>query len=210
MNKIMILLLLITNLLFARIEDANEALENKEYKKAIDLLKDIAYDGMVAKYKLAQMHEFGWGVQKDIKKAIFIYSLSANDGYAPARNRLGNIYYEGIVVKKDVKLAKRFHQLAAQQGNENSIEVLKKLDLTNKKDTNKKLAYITVRSNVDDDMVFVNDKYMGSTKITIPIKADEIYKIRVEKAGWTTYSFRDVKLKAGQKKSILGILKKEK
>jgi len=205
MKKVFLLFIMISSLSFASVVDANKAIDKKDYKTAIVLLKKMAYEGMIAKYKLAQMHEYGWGVQKDINKAIFIYTLSANDGYEAARNRLGDIYLEGIGVKKDLEMAIKYHELAAQQGNLDSIEILKSL----KKDTKKTgLAYITIRSNVSNDKVYVNEEFVGSTKITLPIQAGKVYKIKVKKDGYTTYSFKDVKLKKGQKKSIMGILKK--
>lgn len=207
MRRVFLILVFSVSFLFSSIIDANKAIENKDYETALVLLKKMAYEGMIAKYKLAQMHELGKGVKKDVNKAIFIYTLSANDGYDLARNKLGNIYLEGEYVKKDLKLAKQYHALAAQQGNKSSIEILKSLE--NKK-VNKNIAYLTIRSNVTNDRVYINNEYVGSTKLTIALEANQIYKVRVEKDGYTTYNFKDVKLKKAQKRTIMGILKRKK
>ena len=49
------------------------------------------------------------------KKAINFYKLSADQGFAPSQANLGLIYFNGILVKKDLKEAIRLFKLAAHQ-----------------------------------------------------------------------------------------------
>ena len=48
-----------------------------------------------------------------MKKAIHYYSLAANQNDADAQHILGNIYYEGEYISKDISKAIHYFSLAA-------------------------------------------------------------------------------------------------
>lgn len=211
LRRLILVVLLLNVALFAQIEEGKKAFEKKEYKKAYEVFLKSAQEGMVAKYNLGYLHEFGLGVKKDIKKAISFYTLSANDGYDLAQNTMGNAYLKGVGVEKNLPLAISFYQLAAKQGNKEATNTLKLIQ--KKIDESKALTdvgYITIRSNVSKDKVYLNNKFVGSTKLTIPIDSNKVHKIKVEKDGYETYYFKEIKLKKDEKKTIKAILKKKK
>lgn len=58
-----------------------------------------------SQYKVAQRYEFGDQVRRDYSEAIKWYNASANQGYAPAQSRLGNIYHIGRIVEQNFDVA---------------------------------------------------------------------------------------------------------
>lgn len=127
-KKIIAVMLLTTSLFGNEIIDAKKDFDNKKYVVAYDKFLKIARSGMVAKYNIGFMHEYGLGVKKDINKALIFYKMSANDGYDVAQNNLGNAYLKGIGVKQDLKIAIRYYKLAAKQKNKNAITTLKMIE----------------------------------------------------------------------------------
>ena len=55
-------------------------------------------------FELGQSFENGAGVPKDLAKALDAYTRSAEQGYAPAQNRLGEMFYTGEKIPKDESL----------------------------------------------------------------------------------------------------------
>ena len=200
----------LSTLLNANLIDGKKAFDKKEYKKAFDTFFKVAQDGMVAKYNLGFMYEMGLGVKKDIKKAISFYKLSANDGYSLAQNILANAYLKGIGVKQNINLAITYYKLAAKQGNKAALSSLKAIDNQIKKQKALPKAYLTIRSNMRNDKVYVDGKFVGSTKITVPVVPNIIHKVEVRKDGYKTYKFKDVILKPKQKRTIRAVLRKGK
>lgn len=206
MKKLLLAFLIIfISIANANIEDGKKAFDKKDYEKAQEIFLKIAQEGMVAKFNLGYMYELGLGVEKDAKKAISFYTLSANDGYDVAQNTMGNAYLKGVGVEKNLKLAIFYYQLAAKQGNKEAIQTLKLIQ--KKIDENKSLGYIQIRSNVSNDKVFIDGKFVGksSTKY-LPITAGVVHNIRVEKDGYNIYEFQPVNLKKDEKRSIRAVL----
>ena len=56
------------------------------------------------------------GLVKDEEKAVELYKLAAEQGYAWAQCELGFCYYRGIGVAEDKKRAVELYSLAAEQG----------------------------------------------------------------------------------------------
>ena len=54
-------------------------------------------------YWLARFYEKGIGVEKNIEKAIELYKEAFSKGYSDAAVSLGDIYKNGIYLKKDLK-----------------------------------------------------------------------------------------------------------
>ncbi|WP_052956611.1 tetratricopeptide repeat protein [Photobacterium angustum] len=69
-----------------------------------------------AQFKLGVKHDFGQGVAKDDKQAVYWYQKSAMQGHAPAQYNLGVMYANGRGVAKDDKQAVYWYQKAAMKG----------------------------------------------------------------------------------------------
>lgn len=97
-------------------------LVNSNYKKAslkkgVKLLQALAGRNSTAAYLLAQCYESGNGVTKDIKQAVENYENAAKMNYALAQCTLGDMFYEGIGVKKDYPTAVKYYKMAFEQKN---------------------------------------------------------------------------------------------
>lgn len=76
---------------------------------------------------------------------------------------------------------------------------LTKKSLSAEKDVKKK-AQLTVRSNVYDDLVILNGEAIGSTRLDLDLNPGT-YKVEITKSGYED-DIKEIKLKAGQKKTI--------
>jgi hypothetical protein len=63
------------------------------------------------------LYRRGFGVQQDYKIAFELYTLSADQGFAPAQRNLGQMYWQGVDVTQDYQAAFELYKLAAEQGN---------------------------------------------------------------------------------------------
>jgi len=54
-----------------------------------------------AAYKLGELYYYGWGVEKDLEKAYFWYSMSANSGYQLAKSNADKLCKEIEALKFD-------------------------------------------------------------------------------------------------------------
>lgn len=61
--------------------------------------------------------QLGAGTEKDIPEAIRLYRMAADQGYGPAMNNLGDLYYHGTAVPRDDAEAIRWYRMAVQKGN---------------------------------------------------------------------------------------------
>ena len=68
-----------------------------------------------AQFMLGGMYSFGYGVNKNPKRASELYTLASNQGHAWAQYNLGNSYDQGDVIQSDT-LAFKFYKLSADQG----------------------------------------------------------------------------------------------
>ena len=69
-----------------------------------------------AQYHLGNNCYHGDGVKKDVKHAVVLFKLAAEQGDANAQYNLGNMYSQGIGTKPDVKRAFELFTLSAEQG----------------------------------------------------------------------------------------------
>lgn len=68
-------------------------------------------------FLLAQLYETGNdSIPADLDRSISYYRMAAREGYAPARNYLGFLHYEGSKTSKDVDSALYWIGLAAEEG----------------------------------------------------------------------------------------------
>jgi TPR repeat protein len=82
----------------------HQSIKNKQYQKACELLCNMAdHDCVYSQCLLGLMYEKGLGVEKNINKAIDWYAKAAGKGFADAEYRLGEIYYLGQEVNREVK-----------------------------------------------------------------------------------------------------------
>ncbi|MEA3227974.1 MAG: PEGA domain-containing protein, partial [Campylobacterota bacterium] len=118
-------------------------------------------------------------------------------------------------VKKDLKVAINYYKLAAKQNNKNaikSLDVINKLLAKKKKENMQKesmeVGYLTVRSNVNNDKVYLNGKFVGKTKLILPLSSNTAHSIEIRKAGYKTYKFQPVRVQTKEKKTIRAYLER--
>lgn len=196
MKYLVALFLTFTTLFSTSIHDGEYALENREYSKAYEVFMEVIEDAANAKYNLGYMYELGLGVPRDFNKAIRLYKLAAASGSVKAQVVLGNIYFNGIGVKQDIDLAIHWFELANSQGDEKAKLALKQID-----EIKDSMAELTIRSNIQDNEVYINGKYRGTGALTIKIPAGNQLNILVRKEGYKPFSY-ELALKKREKKTI--------
>jgi hypothetical protein len=81
-------------------------------------LRLAAEQGCVgAMNNLAFLYQYGWGVKKDLPRALKWYRLAAQKGEAMAQANLGLMYQDGTGVDHDMVQAYKWFTLSAEQGN---------------------------------------------------------------------------------------------
>ncbi len=115
MRKVIVLFVLITTSLIANdFKNGLEALQNKEYQKAIILLEKVANTGHHrAQTALGHIYKDGKGVKTDFDKAIFWYEKAAIQDDIVAQYSLATILEKE---KKDYNKAFAWYEEAAKQG----------------------------------------------------------------------------------------------
>lgn len=94
----------------------------KYYQKALDKGVEEAY------FPLGYMYFNGYGVEKDVDKALELFESSVKCKDKDGLYFLGFLYATGFKVKKDVKRAKRLFRESAELGNEAAKEYLASLE----------------------------------------------------------------------------------
>ena len=70
----------------------------------IDFLKQFSKNEQItSQYLLGQIYEEGNYIARDINKAIYYYTLAANQNSEKAHTRLGFIYYNGKYIQTNLK-----------------------------------------------------------------------------------------------------------
>jgi len=207
MKKILITLVFSSFLFSSPLTDTIKLVKEKKYNQALKNYMKIAQEGMIAKYNIGYMYEKGMGVKKNLSTAVAFYKMSADDGYAPAALLVGNAYLKGIGVQKNLQKAIYYYQISAKGGNKEAIKILKIINKDLQKQKKASLAYLTLRSNVYNDKVYVDGKYVGHTKITLPLSANQPHKIEIKKEGYKSF-VKNVVLKPKEKTTIKAVLKK--
>lgn len=67
-------------------------------------------------YSQGQMYENGWGRQKDLSKAVELYSLAAERGHMEAQFQLARLFFHGEGVSQNYEKALDLYKRAADQG----------------------------------------------------------------------------------------------
>lgn len=104
-----------------------------DYLAAKDLPNEIAPQPLrtaaengdpLALYEIGARFADGRGTLVDTNQAINWFDMAAEQDFAPAQYRLGNIYEKGIGVEQDVALAKDYYRDAAANGHVKSMHNL--------------------------------------------------------------------------------------
>ena len=127
MKKYAYLLILFMSILGSSLVHSSEALLTKGYNKALAgnygeayrILEPLASQGYAeAQFNLGMMFQNGGsGLQKNNASSAYWFNLAANQGDQSSQFELAGIYYRGLGVKKDLKIAKYWAKLASQGSN---------------------------------------------------------------------------------------------
>ena len=105
------------------------AKNNKDYDQAFLLFQKAGSSGNAkALYELGNAFLYGLGTKSDWTKGKEYFQSSAQAGYDKAQRALGFLYENGFGgIAKNIEQAKYWYQLAADQGNQEAIEFLKRI-----------------------------------------------------------------------------------
>lgn len=96
-----------------------EAFKTKQFATAIKELTPEAEAGDPdALYHLAQMYSGGFGVEKNLTKALELYGKAANKGHVPAQKEYGTALAIGDGAEQDVSEGLKWLLIAARTGDQ--------------------------------------------------------------------------------------------
>jgi uncharacterized protein len=99
------------------LEEGQEAYQEKDYVKAVELWRPLAQAGdREAQYRLGVMYAEGRGIGANDAEAALWFERAAEQGEAMAQYNLGASYVEGAGVRKDMAAAAKWFRRAADQG----------------------------------------------------------------------------------------------
>ena len=105
----------------------------QSYKKALEwFLKATEQGDATAQDNLGIMYYIGRGVERSYKKAVEWFQKAAKQELAVAQYHLGDMYYFGTGVEQSDEKAREWFLKAADQGNEDAIKALDRLDRLNR------------------------------------------------------------------------------
>ena len=91
--------------------------DSLNYKVVYDWASSHVGNNTTAQFLLGRCYERGEGVEKNLSKAVELYTKAADQGYAPAQCYLGRRYVMGEGVEKNLSKAVELFTKAADQGN---------------------------------------------------------------------------------------------
>jgi TPR repeat protein len=114
---ILLIFSVVSRIFFNEFQDGWNAYVKNDYKTARELWLPLAEEGEPkAQFFLGFMHDMGFGVPENDKKAIKWYELAAEQGDPRAQLFTGFMYDSGQGVPKDYQKAVKWYQLALGQG----------------------------------------------------------------------------------------------
>ena len=125
---------LISNLVFADIEEARDAMEANQFNEAMQLLRPAANAGNAdAEELIGILYAMGLGVERDDRRAFEWYLRSAMKGHAGAQSGIGWYYEVGRGLPEiDLVRAYMWYTLSAIGGEPDALisqeEIVKKMD----------------------------------------------------------------------------------
>ena len=126
--------MLISNLVFADIEEARDAMEANQFNEAMQLLWPAANAGNAdAEELIGILYAMGLGVERDDRRAFEWYLRSAMKGHAGAQSGIGWYYEVGRGLPEiDLVRAYMWYTLSAIGGDPDALisqeEIVKKMD----------------------------------------------------------------------------------
>ncbi len=101
------------------------AYQSGDYATAIREFQPLAEQGNIdAQVILGHMFEEGYGVDKNLKSAIFWYKNAAEQGDSDAQRFLGEMFAEGLGVTKDLNKSHYWYYTCARQKNTDCLVAL--------------------------------------------------------------------------------------
>ena len=98
-------------------EDGRSAYQDKDYKKALEILKPLAEEGdSQAQVTLGIMYDYGQGVDKDPEEAMKWYIKAAEQGIPVVQHDVGVKYFQGMGVKQSYERAAYWWEQSANAG----------------------------------------------------------------------------------------------
>ena len=114
---ILLIFSVVSRVFFNDFQNGWKAYEKKDYKTARELWLPLAEKGEPrSQFFMGFMHDMGFGVPEDDKKAIKWYKLAAEQGDSRAQLFTGFMHDFGQGVPEDDKKAIKWYQLAVEQG----------------------------------------------------------------------------------------------
>jgi len=112
-----LVLLQYSNAWAANYEEGKKAYLDKDYARALEILKPLAENGdSQAQVTLGIMYDFGHGVAKDPAKAIEWYIKAAEQGIPVVQHDVGVKYFQGQGVEQDYLKAAYWWEQSANAG----------------------------------------------------------------------------------------------
>jgi len=112
-----IFFLLLTTTLHAGIAEGVAAYEKGDYATArIHFIPAANAGDPKGLHLLASLYYQGHGAEKDINKAITLFSAAAAKGYVGSQANLGVMYHNGEGIEKNIPRAVEYYVAAAKQG----------------------------------------------------------------------------------------------
>jgi hypothetical protein len=97
-------------------EEGVSAFRSRNFYKAFYILsRQTKYTAAIP--LLAYMYEFGYGVEKDMQKAVNLYIQAAVKGHAPSQLIVAHLYSRDGILKQDYNESRKWYLEAAEQGN---------------------------------------------------------------------------------------------
>ena len=105
MKSILFIILIAVNVIAGNLEEAQNAIDSNDYKRAFELLQPLSREGNnEAQFLLANIYFYDKGTKEDIKTAFILYEKAAKQNNAKAQLTLAIHYCYADKIKKDLKM----------------------------------------------------------------------------------------------------------
>lgn len=181
-----VVLILMSNTLYAGVVEADKAFQSSEFKKAFTEYSKCAEQGDAkCQYWTGYLHQVALGgMEQDLNKAVTWIRKAAKNGYPRAQYHMGEYYQHAFGLPKDMKKAEAYYRKAAANNYSAAKDVLY-TDFGVQEFKPKKIK--------------LNDKqikflFSGTTISAVDLKKGNKYKIYFDGDGSTAYSSQNGKV----------------